>query len=172
MGINIFTVPVLYNFVQLLCHSKCLVTIFIWEEFFRLDIVLKCCHFFLNFGALLETLLNWSHQLPNAPKIRHCRQSRNMSLKCAKSDIWKQQHHWFNIDSCVCPLGAPEAWLRHINFILWVCLQFWNWRTFWFWWYQFKSVSKRAPKIKKKWQRFDTISRQRNTSYMYLHYTS
>ena len=52
------------------------------------------------------------------------------------------------------------------NGILGLCSQFWNWGTFPFWCDQFKSVSNRATKLSKKWQRFDTISRLKIFSHM------
>ena len=45
-----------------------------------LHIVSKRCRFFLNFGALFETLLNWSHQNRNVPQFQNCEQSKNMPL--------------------------------------------------------------------------------------------
>ena len=39
----------------------------IWEVFLCLHIVSKRCHFFLNFGALFEKLLNWSHKTEMFP---------------------------------------------------------------------------------------------------------
>ena len=54
--------------------------IYIWEEFMSLHFVSKRYHFFLNFGALFETLLNWSHKNRNVPQFGICEQSKNMLL--------------------------------------------------------------------------------------------
>ena len=126
------------------------------------------CHFFLNFGALFETLLNWSHQNRNVPQFRNCEQSRSVDQSIRR---WaKKKRDQLGPDEP--KKKTPEAWLRPTNGIFLLCSQIRNWGTFRFLCDQFKSVSNRAPKFKKKWHLFDTICRQRNTSHIRIKATN
>ena len=103
--------------------AYCGSSVYIWEEFMSLHIVSKQCHFFLNFGALFETLLNWSHQNRNVSKFQNCEQSKNISLiglnqasgdprgPGAKDCILRQKFHklvWNSCFWCPAPWGPPK----------------------------------------------------------------